>query len=227
MSDQDLPEGIRLAKRVAALQGCSRSQAEALITAGAVQVDGQVVTDPARRVLDAAVLHLTPVAVENGPLTLLAHLSAQHAAGQMLQQVLAHIKTSDGTALPAAGRLARLRALLGLEAGQSGLAVWSDDPAVLRRLQDRQRPVEQEWRLATRTALTPDSLEALSAQGWRVSLSQQSAQRLAYRLVGKQIRGPELTQAGLLELHRLRIGQLGLAPLQAGQARLAGPGERF
>ena len=31
-------DGVRLAKRVAAQQGCSRSQAEALIAAGAVQV---------------------------------------------------------------------------------------------------------------------------------------------------------------------------------------------
>ena len=43
-------EGIRLAKRVAAEQNCSRREAEALIEAGGVQVNGQVVTDPARRV---------------------------------------------------------------------------------------------------------------------------------------------------------------------------------
>jgi 23S rRNA pseudouridine2604 synthase len=41
-------EGIRLAKRVAAEQNCSRREAEALIVAGGVQVAGQVVTDPAR-----------------------------------------------------------------------------------------------------------------------------------------------------------------------------------
>ena len=39
-------EGIRLAKRVAADQNCSRREAEALIVAGGVKVDGQVVTDP-------------------------------------------------------------------------------------------------------------------------------------------------------------------------------------
>ena len=45
-------EGIRLAKRVAADQNCSRREAEALIVAGGVQVAGKVVTDPARRVRD-------------------------------------------------------------------------------------------------------------------------------------------------------------------------------
>jgi len=43
-------EGIRLAKRVAAEQNCSRREAEALIVAGGVQVANKVVTDPARRV---------------------------------------------------------------------------------------------------------------------------------------------------------------------------------
>ncbi len=38
-------EGIRLAKRVAAEQNCSRREAEALIVAGGVQVAGKVVTD--------------------------------------------------------------------------------------------------------------------------------------------------------------------------------------
>ena len=57
-------EGVRLAKRVAALQGCSRREAEALIAAGAVTVAGEVVTDPARRVTENQ-----PVQVSAGPVT--------------------------------------------------------------------------------------------------------------------------------------------------------------
>ena len=49
-------EGIRLAKRVAAEQNCSRREAEALIVVGGVQVAGKVVTDPARRVKDEQTL---------------------------------------------------------------------------------------------------------------------------------------------------------------------------
>ena len=51
-------EGIRLAKRVAADQNCSRREAEALIVAGGVQVGGKVVTDPARRVKDEQTLNI-------------------------------------------------------------------------------------------------------------------------------------------------------------------------
>ena len=56
-----IDEGVRLAKRVAALQSCSRSQAEALIAAGVVQVAGQTVTDPARRVRDEQVVQVLPL----------------------------------------------------------------------------------------------------------------------------------------------------------------------
>ncbi|MFS2055394.1 S4 domain-containing protein, partial [Variovorax sp. CT11-76] len=43
-------EGIRLAKRVAALAGCSRREAELLIENGAVRVDGQPALLPQSRV---------------------------------------------------------------------------------------------------------------------------------------------------------------------------------
>ena len=55
-------EGVRLAKRVAAERGCSRREAEALIAAGAVQVAGQTVTDPARRVLPHMPLQVSALA---------------------------------------------------------------------------------------------------------------------------------------------------------------------
>ena len=48
-------EGERLAKRVAALQGCSRAEAERLIEGGWVKVDGLTADDPARRVRDEAI----------------------------------------------------------------------------------------------------------------------------------------------------------------------------
>ena len=67
-------EGIRLSRQVAAARGCSRREAEALIFSGAVQVDGLVVSDPARRIrhehvqIEAAAAH---PALQ--PLTLLVH----------------------------------------------------------------------------------------------------------------------------------------------------------
>ena len=49
MQDKE-EDGIRLAKRVAAQQGCSRREAELLIENGAVRVDGQVIEVPQVRV---------------------------------------------------------------------------------------------------------------------------------------------------------------------------------
>lgn len=238
----DSPEGVRLAKRVAALQGCSRSQAEALIAAGAVQVDGRVVLDPARRVRDETLQIQASPALPSGPLTLLVHWPAdrpkdgptgdptgrQDRVENTSQQVLAHLQAAAGSELPPSGRLALLRPVCALGPGQSGLAVWSDDPAVLRRIQDRQQPLEHEWRLSTAQALPDAVLADLSAQGWRSSLSQQLTDRLAYRLVGKRPEAPRLpVGTAVLELRRLRLGRLGLAPLQPGQARLLRAAERF
>ena len=76
-------EGVRLAKRVAALQACSRSQAEALIAAGAVQVQGQVVTDPARRVAEGVLVQVSTGAAV-GAITVLLHKPAGMAAAQAL-----------------------------------------------------------------------------------------------------------------------------------------------
>lgn len=231
MNERGLPEGIRLAKQVAAVHGCSRSQAEALITAGAVQVDGQVVTDPARRVQEEAQLHvLASNSQLQGPMTLLAHVAEplpSNAPHGNDMQVLAHLQAMTGTQLPPLARRERLRPVLALQPGQSGLSVWSDDLAVLRRLQDRQQPLEQEWRLSTRVELPASTLAHLRALGWRVSLAQQAPGRLGYRLVSKSAGGPPVPAEDMLELRRLRIGRIGLAPLIAGQARLLRASERF
>ena len=56
-------DGVRLAKRVAAVQGCSRREAEWLITSGAVQVAGQTVTEPAHRVSEQVPLQVLPQAM--------------------------------------------------------------------------------------------------------------------------------------------------------------------
>ena len=88
-------EGVRLAKRVAALQACSRREAEALIASGAVQVAGEVVTDPARRVAEDQ-----PVQVSDGPvnvaMTVLLHKlcfdTFQHSApGACLEASVRHV----------------------------------------------------------------------------------------------------------------------------------------
>ena len=120
--------GIRLAKRVMALAHCSRREAEALIEAGAVQLDGQAVRDPARRVQDSQSLSLAADAQAalrtlEMPLTLLCHQGSALAEPAMaatpdLASLISRLPgLTPGGPAPSATRLARLRPLLALPAG--------------------------------------------------------------------------------------------------------------
>lgn len=220
-------EGVRLAKRVAAQQACSRSQAEALIAAGAVQVAGQTVTDPARRVhADQAVqVSAWPAATHAGG-TVVLHKPAGVSAAQALQAAWAGLGAG-----PQPSR--QLRECWPLPEAASGLSVWSDAPSVLRRLADHERPLEVEWLLRLPLAASSAALASLQAQGARLSLSHERGGLGHWRLVGKGLAAaewPTNLDAGQFPgaaWRRQRLGRLGLAPLVAGQARWLRASEKF
>jgi len=219
-------EGVRLAKRVAAQQGCSRREAEALITSGAVQVAGDVVTDPARRVAESQ-----PVQVNAGPvggaMTVLLHKPAGMTAAEALRQAWPALALGP---VPPAG----LKECLPLPEQASGLSVWSDERPVLRRLLDRERPLETEWLLSMPVADAQAVIGPLQAGGERASLGHERDGLGQWRLVDKGDRGPQLVDfldagqvAGVWALRRQRVGRQGLAPLSVGQARLRLDFEKF
>ena len=223
-------EGERLSKRVAATQSCSRREAEALIFAGAVQVAGQVVTDPARRVRDEAV-QVERLAHRQAlqTLTLVAHQSAD--APLSLATLQAQLREESPPRWHPE-RLTRLQAVLPLPPGASGLCVFSEDPGILRHLQDPRAPLEQEWLATVRGTVAPATMEAMRFPGFRVSLNRQTDTQAVLRMAGKSAQGPAFAewlaqQLPLLELRRQRIGRLGLTPLAAGAWRALEPGERF
>lgn len=225
MSEQGVPEGIRLAKRVAALQGCSRSQAEALIAAGAVQVGGQVVTDPARRVAERMSVQVSPGPV-GGAMTVLLHKPAGMASAEALRQSWTALALGP---LPPAG----LQELLPLPQHAAGLSVWSDERPVVRRLLDRERPAEMEWLLSMPMA-AGGIIATLQAGGVRASLGHERDGIGQWRLVDKGDRGQALVDfldasqlTDAWTLRRQRIGRLGLAPMSVGQARLRLDFEKF
>jgi len=219
-------EGVRLAKRVAALQACSRSQAEALITAGAVQVQGQVVTDPARRVAEGMLVQVsTGVAV--GAITVLLHKPAGMTAAQALREAWPALGLGQS---PPPG----LQELLPLPTLAAGLSVWSDERPVVRRVLDRERPLEMEWLLSLPFAMAEAVILALQVGGVRASLGHERGSTGQWRLVDKGDRGPALVDFldqdqfnGVWTLRRQRMGRLGLAPLAAGQVRLRLEFEKF
>lgn len=242
----DLPDadsaGERLAKRVASLRGCSRSEAERLIAGGWVQVDGQVVDDPARRVdrqtvtvaADADLQALTPV-------TLLWHKPAGLALAA--DQPLPRQVTGDQTLRP--WHLKHLRCASPMPAASSGLAVFAQSPGVLRHLREEGPWLEHEWMLDVAGRLAPETLTALQAQAdllalgtgrpphSKLSVSSQGARGTRLRLAIKGYDPQRLPQwlanAGVTAsaLQRLRLGRLALGPLPEGGWRVLSVHERF
>lgn len=246
--------GIRLAKRVAALLDCSRSEAEHIVVGGWVQVNGVVVDDPARRVSDEHI-EVHPQAQRGSiPLLTLVLYKAENVrcdaegpprgasgtrgpalAPSIWQSLLpAQRSPDDRSESPVSPRQAKaLRCIAPLEDAATGLVVLSEDPRIVRRLQDRQAPLESEMAAEVRGLLSPEQLARLNPPGLRTSLNHQTAQRTGLRLALKGYIPGELgaffANQGLelLSLKRLRLGRVTLAPLQAGQWRALLPFERF
>jgi 23S rRNA pseudouridine2604 synthase len=223
-----MAEPVRLAKRVAALAGCSRREAELYIEGGWVRVDGAVVREPPFRVGDEQRVDIDPAArlEDPGPITLLLHRPAglDDAGARQL--------------LAAASRSARLTHLLALPTFASGLAVYSQDRGVIRRLEEDASVIEQELVVGVEGQIAPDGLarlgHGLSHAGRAlppIKVSWQSERRLRFALKGI---APDLVpwmceQVGLrvTAAKRLRIGRVPLAGLAEGQWRALGPHERF
>ena len=226
MSEPVLPEGVRLAKRVAAQQGCSRREAEELIAAGAVQVAGQTVTDPARRVPEQVAVQVTGSAGAM-PQTVLLYKPAGVTSPAALGEAWGALGAGPVPSL-------RLRELLPLPLQASGLSVWSDESPMVRRLLDRERPLETEWLLTLPVVAADSIIGALQAGGVRASLGSEREGIGQWRLVDKGDRGAELVE--FLDrsqvptgwtLRRQRIGRMGLSPLVSGQARFRLDFEKF
>lgn len=226
MSEPVLPEGVRLAKRVAAQQGCSRREAEELIAAGAVQVAGQTVTDPARRVPEQVAVQVTGSAGAM-PQTVMLYKPAGVTSPAALGEAWGALGAGPVPSL-------RLRELLPLPLQASGLSVWSDESPMVRRLLDRERPLETEWLLTLSVVAADSIIGALQAGGVRASLSSEREGVGQWRLVDKGDRGAELVE--FLDrsqvptgwtLRRQRIGRMGLSPLVSGQARFRLDFEKF
>lgn len=203
----------RLSKCVMALRGCSRAEAERLIEAGWVQVEGVVVDDPAQRATLAQVT--VAEGAESGllrPVTVLWHQGPEPAAPGA---------TAALGGMVASGALTRwhLRQLqcmaplpLPLPPAQaSGLVVWVQDVRLQRAWQEQAALMEEEWRLEWRPAAgaappfawpTAEELQDLLARAkvaplkplrgtlaaqrhMKASISSENAERVLLRLVMK------------------------------------------
>lgn len=232
-------EPVRLAKRVAALVPCSRSEAEQYIEGGWVRVDGQVVEEPQFRVLHQQV-SLDPGAtlMAQPPVTLLLHKPAGQPAPPALLNAATHWPADPAAQRVLKRHFQQLTPLLPLEDEAGGLVAYSQDWRVVRKLTQDAHLVEVEFMVEVRGAVPATTLPALqrqTPQGLQVkaSLSSSSEARSLLRFALKGARAGLIAdlcaRAGLqvLAMKRLRIGRVALAQLPPGQWRYLQPQERF
>jgi 23S rRNA pseudouridine2604 synthase len=235
-------EPVRLAKRVAAMVPCSRSEAERYIEGGWVRVEGAVVEEPQFRVSDEQRVELDPgaTAATLEPVTLLLHKPAGMPYAEAQRRLDPASRADDDTSGVRAVKrhFTSLTPLLAMLDEASGLAVFSQDPRIVRKLTEDERTIEQELVARVEGTIAPDGLARLG-HGLvfngkplpPVKVSWQNETRLRFALKGiapGQV--PWMCeQVGLrvVELKRLRIGRLPMSGLPEGRWRYLRPGERF
>ncbi len=240
-----MSDPVRLAKRVAALAQCSRSEAEEYIRNGWVSVDGCVVEDPAQRVSDETVV-LDPASQREPvePATVLLHKPAGHdaisgprPAADLVQAATRWPEDPSGVRL-LQRHFHRLTPLVPLDAEASGLMVLTQDGRIWRRLTEDLDEIEQEYIVEVGGEIAPWGLSRLN-HGLHYAgralppckVSWQNEIRLRFALKGVQ--GGQLrdmcAQVGLdvVATRRIRIGRIPLAKLPVGLWRYLPAGERF
>ena len=243
-------ESVRLAKRLAEQEQCSRREAELHITAGNVQVDGKVVQLPETRVRPEQQVTLRsgaqPEAVP--PVTLLMNKPAGYTQGRPYGRVRsAHSLLGEAsmaqvdTPMPLlvlAQHFKNLESFLPLPLPASGLIVYTQDKRVARKLGEEGMWLEQECIVGVEGQIHEDGLELMKAglpigkrqlPPCRVSWQNENHLRFALKSPLPGFIEAVCDAAGLrlLALRRLRIGRLPMAGLAAGQWRYRLDYERF
>jgi 23S rRNA pseudouridine2604 synthase len=240
-----MSDPVRLAKRVAELARCSRTDAEQYIKNGWVRVDDRVVEDPAHPLSSEAVTVDPAARVEAvEPATILLHkppgfdtISGPRPAAALVGPASRWPEDPSGVAL-LERHFHRLTPLVPLDAEASGLMVLTQDGRVWRRLTEDRDDIEQEYVVEVRGEIAPYGLRKLN-HGLHYNgrplppckVSWQNEVRLRFALKGVQ--GGQLrdmcAQVGLevVSIRRLRIGKVSLARMPVGLWRYLPVGERF
>lgn len=241
-----MSETVRLAKRVAAEQSCSRTDAERYIEGGWVAVDGKVQEEPGLRVAPAQAVSLLPGArlEDMKPVTVLIHKPAGTYAddqpGSARDLVLPeNLMPGDRSGQRYLKRMFNgLKLVTPLERAASGLVVYTQEFAVARKLVEEGRHVEQEYIARVDGQLTDAQLarlqkgmayEGRAATPMKVSWQNETHLRFALKTPPPGFIEYVCESAGLRlqALRRQRIGRLPMAGLAVGQWRYRLEYERF
>lgn len=236
-----MSETTRLSKCLIALIGCSRREAELYIGGGWVTVDGQVIDEPQFQV-DGQTVALLPGATTEQleAVTLLLHQEAgqdsQSGCLSMTAETLSEAHAAGRRVLR--GHFARLTCVAELQAGASGLQVYSQDWRTVRKITTDLKRLEQEYVVEVSGQIIQHGLERLNRGfNWKghelpkIKASWQNETRL--RLVLKNP-APGLIDllcrsVGLqvVSMRRIRLGGVSMSKLPAGQWRYLDSKEKF
>ena len=240
-----MSDAVRLAKRVADLMRCSRTEAEQYVEGGWVSVDGQVVEEP-QRMVTAETIEIDPEArlEATEPATVLLHKPAGFDAIEGRNPAASLVTPATRWADDASGlrvlkrHFIRLTPLVPLDADASGLMVLTQDGRVWRRLTEDAAQIEQEFIVETSGEIAPYGLRRLNhglryrgAELLPCKVSWQNEIRLRFAI--KAVQPGQLrdmcAQVGLevVAIRRIRIGRIPLAKMPVGEWRYLPVGERF
>lgn len=239
---------IRLAKRVAEMIPCSRSEAEQYIAGGWITVDGVLVEEPAARVADEqdVAIHPDATLAEVLPVTILLHKPAGYNAGVGSEGEAAASLLGADTLQPAEHgkqrflrrHLSKLTLCTLLDAKASGLVVYTQDFRIARKLVDEGKSVEQEIIVEVAGTIGEGGLALLNHglpfNGKPIApmkVSWQNETRLRFALKdarpGQIEHMCRMVNLSVVGMKRIRVGRMPMAGLPAGQWRYLHDYERF
>ena len=247
-------EGIRLAKRLAMQEQCSRREAELYIEAGNVQVDGKVVQVPETRVRPEQDVILRKGAKPEAipPVTILMNKPSGYTQGPAYGRTRsAHSLLGESTKavldtpmlqLVLDQHFKHLESFLTIPLPASGLIVYTQDKRIARKLGEEGMWLEQEIIVGVEGEMVEDGLEILyeglpipGGNGHRrmppCHVSWQSDNHLRFALKGIAPEEIERMCAAIglqvTSMRRLRIGRVAMSKVPEGQWRYLMPWERF
>lgn len=239
-----MSEPVRLSKRLIELIACSRSEAEKYIEGGWVLVDGEVVDEPQFMVQDQKVeLHPDATLTAGSPMTMMFNMPEGFdvdAPAAPLQLITPESRADDDyTGIRILKRhFARLMPTVPLEAGATGLLVFTQDGRIVHRLVDDASRNEQEYVVEVSGEIEEGGLARLNAgmkqNGWPLpaaKVSWQNEHRLRFAL--KNVRPGQIKymceNVGLtvVSMTRIRIGRISLKKLVPGKWRYLPVGVMF
>lgn len=248
-----MTEPVRLAKRLAEMLPCSRSQAEQYIAGGWVRVNGVVVESPQHRVTNEKIeLDRDASLLDSVPMTVLLHKPAgfdwSSEAGPGRKPAVALLTEANRSQADKSGvrllkrHLKEQECVTPLEFGASGLVVFTQDFSIKRKLWDDRATVENELVVDVTGEVTEAALQALNRPvvvndrpllTAKVSITTQANKSTGLRFAvkggeqGRIATACERVGLTVVAMKRIRVGRVPMAGLQPGQWRFLLAHERF